>query len=823
MNRGYSAEEISSITKGKLFRAGSTTPVLHFATDTRKITDPVHSLFVAIRGENHDGHHFISDAYKFGIRSFIAENQQPFSALNDVSVIIVSHSLTALQHIAIHHRMQHDIPVIGITGSNGKTIVKEWLNLLLSDDQMIARSPRSYNSQLGVALSVLTLEPEHTFGLFEAGISMPGEMMRLQEMIRPSIGIFTNLGSAHQENFGSLQKKAEEKALLFSNTQAVIYPLKYSEIDEAVKKIAPAAARISWSTDFNAGVQITSHISISGKSELLLRWKGKEFQFHLGFIDPASVENAIQCIVTMLYLGYTEQEIASRLERLAPLPMRMELLNGINQSIIINDVYSNDLHSLEIALDFLKYNSSGLDRMVILSDIQQSGIPPQQLYEKVNLLLKEKGIHRLTGIGKDISSSSSAFSLTADFFQNTEEFLASFLPEEIHRKAILVKGARIYGFERITEILQDKTHSTVLEIDLNALSHNLNYFRSLLLPGTRLMVMVKAFGYGAGAYEISSLLEFNKADYLAVAYTDEGVALRKSGVSLPVMVMNPEMNSVSTLLRYQLEPEIYSFRMLHNFYQALLLSGADAAYPIHIKVDTGMHRLGFMPNEIEQLADALSQMPLIKIASVFTHLASTDEPLHDDFTHSQLAKFDRFCSLLKEKTGQQFFMHSLNTVGIQLFPSAQYNMVRLGIGLYGISSDENEQLHLKNVSSLRTVISQIKKLNTGESVGYNRRFIAEKDTISATIPLGYADGLRRSLSNGAGYVMIKGKKAPVLGNVCMDMTMVDITGIDCKEGDPVEIFGQEISLKEFARQSGTIVYEVLTGISQRVKRIYLQE
>lgn len=812
----YSIQQIAGIVGGELVRHDDSGPVHRVLLDSRKIVQPKEALFIAIRGERHDGHKYLNEVYDAGVRNFMVESE-PEGLFPGASFILVKNATLSFQVLAAQHRASFHIPVIGITGSNGKTIVKEWLNILLSDEYHIVRSPKSYNSQIGVPLSVWNMDESHQLGIFEAGISQPGEMERLAKVIQPTIGIFTSIGTAHSENFLSRRQLIGEKLNLFAKTDIIICP-EDADLMQLVLPWAPIKQIVfipdAWSS------RTSSH---HHHTFIKLTWRDREIPFEIPFTDRASVENVITCIYTMLVMEYHPDEIQSRLSRLSPLEMRLQLIDGENDCVIVNDAYSNDLQSLEIALDFLQQHARNHERVVILSDLFQTGLNDRDLHEKIAGLLAQKKIGTFIGIGKGMMKNASFYQENSRFFDSTESFLREKDSMSFSHVAVLVKGARDFRFERIAAALQEKTHDTILEINLSALAHNLNFFRSKLRPGTRVMVMVKAFGYGSGAHEVASLLEYHKVDYLAVAYTDEGVELRKAGVSLPIMVMNPERSSLPTLIRYKLEPEIYSFRTLESFVHALHATDALTPYPIHIKLDTGMHRLGFESSDIHKLSEILLSRPDLKIASVFTHLAATDEATHDAFTRLQLDRFDASVEIIEEKTKQKFLRHALNTGGIERFARNTDDMVRLGIGLYGVSASGADQAYLQSVSTMKTVISQIRTIPKGESVGYARNYVAAKDMRIATIPVGYADGLRRRMSNGVGYVMIKGKKAAITGNVCMDMTMVNVTDIPCEEGDEVEIFGQQISLSEFAAMNGTIAYEVLTSVSQRVKRVYHQE
>ncbi len=813
----YNFSRIAEITQGKVLTQNESGEIDRILLDSRKILRGNDALFIAIKGERHDGHQFLNEVYKAGVRNFIVEQEIDPSSFPDASIVQVNNATIALQQLAAFHRSQFELPVIGITGSNGKTIVKEWLNMMLADEYSIVRSPKSYNSQIGVPLSVWNIEPTHTLGIFEAGISMSGEMEKLAKMIQPTLGIFTTVGTAHSENFLSRRQLIGEKLNLFAKAETIICP----EDSDLMQLVIPWMS--SREIIFMPSVESATRSSHNHISSVEIKWLEQKLTFDIPFTDKASVENVITCIHCLLVMKYQASEIQQRLSRLVPLEMRLQLLDGENDCIIVNDAYSNDLQSLEIALDFLSQHSRAHVKTVILSDVFQSGLNEKELHQRIASLLQAKNVDTFIGIGKSMMRNSDMYPPSSLFFESTEDFLMKKGSSEYAHTAILVKGARDFRFERIVSILQEKTHDTILEIDLGALSHNLNYFRSKLKPGVKVMAMVKAFGYGSGAHEVASLLEFSKIDYLAVAYTDEGVSLRKAGISLPVMVMNPERSSLPMLIRYKLEPEIYSFRTLENFEKALHSSEAIVPFPIHLKLDTGMHRLGFEFSDMKRLAEIILSRPDLKIASVFTHLAATDESTHDAFTKQQLELFEAAVTVLEKITGQKFLKHALNTGGIERFRKSQYEMVRLGIGLYGVSASGEDQMFLKSVSTLKTVVSQIRNIPVGDSVGYSRKFIAPREMRIATIPVGYADGLRRSLSNGVGYVIVRGKKAPIVGNVCMDMTMVDITSIDCSEGDDVEIFGPNVSLHEFAKLSGTIPYEVLTSLSQRVKRIYLQD
>jgi len=806
----FSIHDIAKIAQGELAQERENRIIERLLIDSRKLTHAGDGLFFAIRSERNDGHNYIGDAYAAGVRNFVVE-RQPEASIPEANIVFVKNSVKALQLVAAAHRKQYDIPVVGITGSNGKTIVKEWLNQLLCDDFNIVRSPKSYNSQIGVPLSVWNMETVHTLALFEAGISMPGEMGELAKIISPTIGVFTSIGSAHSENFLSKRQLIGEKLNLFAQCPVVICP----EDGDIAALIQPWLATKTILRTPTA--EHATRASTATSATIELKWNEILLEFQLPFRDKASVENCITCITLMLHLGFEPTTIQDRLSRLTALEMRLQLIEGENDCTLVNDAYSNDLHSLEIALDFLGHHARQQSKTVILSDLFQTGLSDDELHKRIARLLSGKGITQFVGIGSSMSKHASNYPEHSLFFPSTEAFLAQLTTDEYVKRAILIKGARDFRFERIVSAFQQQTHDTVLEINLNALAHNLRYFKSKLPPSTKLMVMVKAFGYGSGAEEVASLLEFNKADYLAVAYTDEGVELRKAGISLPIMVMNPERSS-----RHKLEPELYSFRTANNFLQALIAAEITEPYAVHIKIDTGMHRLGFIAEEMHDLCAWLDANKQVRVASVFTHLAASDAIQYDDFTHHQLNIFNDCCDRIALHVKSPFMRHALNTGGIERFQDAAMDMVRLGIGLYGVSASGDDQQHLQTPGKWKTIISQIKQIKGGESVGYSRAFIAPFDMTIATIPVGYADGLRRTMSNGKGYVMVRGEKAPIVGNVCMDMTMIDVSAAHCSEGDEVELFGEHITLLEFARMCGTIPYEVLTSVSQRVKRVYVE-
>ncbi|MCX7744555.1 MAG: bifunctional UDP-N-acetylmuramoyl-tripeptide:D-alanyl-D-alanine ligase/alanine racemase [Flavobacteriales bacterium] len=821
----YTIEDIARICEGTCLQAGNRlNPVLYLCTDSRKVVFADSSLFIAIRGLYHDGHLFAEQAYSKGIRYFLINRDAAISLHADAVYVCVDDTLEAIQKLAAYHRRRFHYPVIGITGSNGKTVVKEWLYQLLSPSYQIIKSPGSYNSQIGVPLSLWNMASEHTLGIFEAGISKPGEMQKLARMIRPDIGIFTMIGDAHGENFSSVEQKIREKLQLFHSCHTLIYCRDHVAIHEVIRAYEPLRGIrfFTWSATQDAEMRVLSVSKFHGSTVLQLQ-AGEKFEITIPFTDHASIENALHGVATMLVLNVPVAEIQHTVAGLQPVAMRLEMKKGINGCRIINDAYNADLDSIRIALQYLFELGSHHKKTLILTDIQQSGKPEGQLYRELADLVNGYNFERVMLIGQAIAMHKNLFQRVSHIFSNTDELLQALPLLNFREEDVLIKGARVFQLERLDTFLVEKIHSTVLEINLNALAHNLNYYRSLLQPGTRLMAMVKAASYGTGEHEVAQLLEFYKADYLAVAYTDEGIHLRQQGVSLPVMVMSPETEHYDRMAQYRLEPEIYNQRSLTRFILFARSTTSDVP-PVHLKINTGMNRLGFDLEEISVLIRLLKENPQIQVASVFSHLAASESAQHDAFTEIQISRFNQACQMLYDALGYMPLRHILNTGGIERFPEAQYEMVRLGIGLYGVGATPEQSKHLMPVARMKTVISQIRKVPARESVGYGRSTVCEKDTVIATVPVGYADGYRRSLSNGIGAMVVNGMLAPVVGRICMDMTMIDITGIDASEGDEVIIFGDSIlPLEKLAQQMQTIPYEILTGISHRVKRIFVKE
>ncbi len=806
----FKSKNIAEIIEGKWQGANPDSEIDHISIDSRSLQNSTNSLFFALTGSNHDGHNYIDELYENGVRNFVVNRS---ISLANANFIIVKDTTEALQKFAAYYRRLFHFPVIGITGSNGKTIVKEWLNFLLSPDFNIIRSPKSYNSQVGVPLSIIAINEKHNLGIFEAGISTANEMQNLAEIIQPTIGILTNIGSAHDEGFDSLESKILEKLKLFENVDVLIY----CRSDSTIQLIKPSITTFSWSfTDSSADVFITQNVDNQGVS-LLLKSENLNFEVKIPFQDSASVENAIHCIMVLLYLKYGAEVIRNRISLLYPIEMRLQVKNGSNNTTIIDDSYSSDYQSLKIALDFLESQKQHRKKTLILSDIFQSGLSNDQLYANVQQLLEANNITRIFVIGDKISEYKNRFpNCTA--YGTTQNFIDDFELLDFSNESILVKGARSFKFEEIVSLLEEKTHETVLEINLNAISHNLNYFRSRLNPNVKLMVMVKAFGYGSGGFEIAKLLEHHNVDYLGVAFADEGISLKNSGIKVPIMVLNPESTSYSSIIQFGLEPEIYSIKGLQAFIKIASKSNL-VDYPIHLKLDTGMHRLGFQENDLAALIGILKSERCIKVQSILSHLATSDDVKSSEFAIKQITLFDRLSKMILDELSIKPLRHILNSSGISNFPDAQYDMVRLGIGLYSDMGNRD----LQNVGTLKSIISQVRSIPAGDSVGYGRKFIALKPTKVATIPIGYADGISRHWGNGVGYVLIKSRKASIIGSICMDMLMVDVSEIDCFEGDSVVIFGESPTVEEMAMKLDTIPYEILTGISQRVKRIFYRE
>jgi alanine racemase len=808
-------------------------------TDSRSLCFPEETLFFALKTQRNDGHRYIDDLYRRGVRHFVVEQvpEHYEARFPEANFLRVPHTLAALQRLAERHRDEFDVPVVGITGSNGKTMVKEWLYQLLLPSQKIVRSPRSYNSQIGVPLSVWLLNEQTEVGIFEAGISQPGEMLALRDIIQPTIGVLTCLSSAHQENFRSMEEKCMEKLELMHDTQAMIYCSDNDVVSRCIRRMHYQGEKISWS---QCDEQATLFVKAVEKGRVSYVWQGEEYTYEIPFIDEASIENSITCAATALCLGITPEQLAERMPKLEPVAMRLEVKQGQRGCILINDSYNSDINSLDIALDFMsrRDNSSpesgearrGLNKTLILSDIFQTGVSPEALYAQVSDLCIKRGISKFIGIGSELTAQADKI-LIADkqFFADVQHFLSSEAFAGLRNELILLKGARTFGFDQITEQLEQKVHETILEVNLNAVVENLNYYRSFLKPDTKMVCMIKADGYGAGAVEIAKTLQDHHVDYLAVAVADEGVTLRKAGITANIMIMNPEMTAFKTMFDYDLEPEVYSFRLLDALIRAARKEGITG-WPVHIKLDTGMHRLGFNVSgnsdnseysEIDELIDRLKHQNAVIPRSVFSHFVGSDSDDFDAFSAEQFAKFDAGSKQLQAAFSHKILRHMDNSAGIEHFPERQMDMCRLGLGLYGVDPRDNRIL--STVSTLKTTILQMRHVPAGDTVGYSRKGKIDHDSVIAAIPIGYADGLNRHLGNRHCYCLVNGQKAEYVGNICMDVAMIDVTGIDCREGDQVEIFGEHLPVTVLSDITDTIPYEILTGVSNRVKRVYFQD
>lgn len=829
MSKNYSLQKIAGIIHASWVQHVSDVEISDISIDSRSITNHDTCLFFAIVGQRNNGHTYIEELYNIGIRNFVVQEKVDVSKLPDANIIEVQNTLLALQILASKKRREYNFPIIGITGSNGKTIIKEWLFQLLYNDYNICRSPKSFNSQVGVPLSVWQLNSENTLGIFEAGISEPNEMQHLQNIIDPTIGIFTNIGTAHSEGFESIQQKAHEKFKLFKHAQCLIYCKDYEVIVNEIHNyneqhsIEKQIKTFSWSKKTKADLVIGKTSIQNNVTQIQGIYNNSFIQITIPFIDSASIENAIHCWCLMLYLGYDQDVIEERMLMLAPVAMRLELKEGINNCVIVNDFYNSDINSLAIAIDYL--NAQPVHKKtLILSDIFQSGINEEELYKKVASLVLSKNINRIILVGTAISKSKDYFNAEVEYYSTTSDFVQQFKSENFNSEAILLKGSRKFEFEKISQLLQQKSHETILEINLNALINNYRFFKSKLNANVKIMAMVKAFSYGSGSYEVANILQYNRVNYLAVAYADEGVELRRRGIKTPIMVMNVTSDSFDKILEYNLEPEIYCKRLLMQVSEwAKTKINKLKSFQIHLKIDTGMHRLGFLPSELDDAIHTIKLNGILQIKSVFSHLVASDNEEFDSFTNHQIVQFEEACKNISTQINYPFDMHMLNSGGITRFAHAQYDMVRLGIGLYGISNNEFEKPYLENVCTLKTIISQIKHLEAGDTVGYSRNGKIEQKTKIATLPIGYADGFSRKLGNGKFSVLIQGKKAKTIGNICMDMCMVDVTDINCNEGDEVIVFGQGITINEYANALETISYEALTSVSERVKRVYMKE
>lgn len=835
----YTIEKITTLIGARRYGEADAT-IGYLLTDSRSLSFPEETLFFAIKTERNDGHRYINDLYRRGVRNFVVETlpENRLQDYGDANFLKVVGVREALQRLAERHREEFNIPVVGITGSNGKTVVKEWLYQLLSwreenslmigealTRSEITRSPRSYNSQIGVPLSVWLLNERSRIGIFEAGISLPHEMAALRSIIQPTIGVLTNLGAAHQENFTSLEAKCKEKLTLFHDTKAVVYCMDDEIVTRCISQYVYRGEQISWSMKNEKAAFYVKEVSHPSPltSRLTYIYKGEEGRYDIPFIDEASIRNSISCACVALHFGITTEELTQRMSLLEPVAMRLEVKEGQHGCTLINDSYNSDFNSLDIALDFMnrRPDHSGRRRTLILSDIEQSGSDDHALYSEVAELVCKRGIEKFIGIGRRLIAQRQIFHSTeCYFYETTTEFTESDVFKGLHNEVILLKGARQFAFDQLTELLVRKVHETTLEVNLNAVVANLNYYRSMMHPDTKLVCMIKADGYGAGAVEIAKTLQDHRVDYLAVAVADEGVTLRKAGITSNIMIMNPEMTAFKTMFDYDLEPEVYSFRLLDALVKAARKEGITG-YPVHIKLDTGMHRLGFNESEIDELIHRLKSQDAITPRSVFSHFVGSDSDGFDAFSEQQFTRFKSGADQLQQAFDHHIIRHIDNSAGIEHFPERQLDMCRLGLGLYGVNPRTNKMIH--NVSTLKTTILQLRHVPAGDSVGYSRKTVLKRDSVIGAIPIGYADGLNRHLGNCHGYCLVNGQRAQYVGNICMDVAMIDVTGIDCHEGDSVEIFGDHLPVTELSDAIDTIPYEVLTGISNRVKRIYFQD
>jgi len=796
-------------------------PVIeHLGIDSRKPFDPANTLFIALRGERHDGHRYIPGLIQRGARFFVVDETTLPHA--EAVFLHVPDTLAALQQLAAWHRSRYGMPVIGITGSNGKTVVKEWLFQALRDKEHIVRSPGSWNSQVGVPLSVWAMAPEHTLAVFEVGISRPGEMERLARVVRPTIGVFTNVGPAHAAGFSSEAEKAREKALLFAGAEAVVFCADHVLVKEALRTTGITAPErlCGWSTVGPAWMQVSDIVTREAHTGLRITCEGSDFDLELPFTDHASIENALHCTALLLHLGHAPAFIAERMRHLVPVAMRLETAEGTHGTTLVNDAYSNDLASLTIALDHLVMLSHGRPKAVVVSDITGSGETPARLYGRMAAHLARAGVDQVVGVGPGITAHAHLFPVGSRFFADTDQLLEGFGPADMPGHVVLVKGARSFTLERAVERWQRQVHGTVLEIDLEAVRHNLNHHRALIAPGVRTMVMLKAFGYGAGALELARLLAHEQVHYLGVAYADEGIELRQNGIRTPVMVMNPEPVPFEAMHRYRLEPEVYDPPTLNEAIRFAELSNEPLV--VHIKLDTGMHRLGFGAAELTYLLDRLRQAPMLRVGSILSHLVASEDPSQDAFTRGQIEAFASMSAAITGVLDHVPLRHIANSAAIRRFPEAHFDMVRLGIGLHGIGADAQETALLRPVATLKAPVALLRDIPAGDTVSYNRRWTAERPTRLAVLPIGYADGLPRRAGNGVVSVWFGDQAAPIVGTVCMDMCMVDVTGLDVAVGDMALLFGAGHPVSELAERLGTIPYEVLTSIAQRVKRVHVR-
>ncbi|MDR3046149.1 MAG: bifunctional UDP-N-acetylmuramoyl-tripeptide:D-alanyl-D-alanine ligase/alanine racemase [Bacteroidales bacterium] len=793
-----------------------------FCFDSRKLIVPHATLFFAIVTSRNDGHKFIEELVKKGVENFIVtEPLNHFESHRKTNFLQVKDSVFALQQIAAFYRQQFTFPVVGITGSNGKTIVKEWITQMATPFFNVVKSPNSFNSQIGVPVSVLQIKPENNLAIFEAGISKPHEMAHLEDIIRPTIGILTTIGEAHNHDFNSLEEKLKEKLILFKNVNTIIYCKDHQLIDRFLQKQKyQHQQKISWGTDAEATYCISHKKNFVDHITLDIN----DHTFTIPFTDPTSIENTLHSIVFMLFMEINPTAIQKQLYNLKSLDNRMEIIEALNDSVIINDTYSLDMTSLKIALDFLNAQNQKKGKTLIISDFEQVKALQDADYKDLNLLLHSFGIHKFIAIGQQLSHHADCFDVKESyFFEKTEKFIDSLSQIDFYNETMLIKGARNFHFEQIIERLQLRTHQTVLTVHLPSIIHNLNYFRSLLKPKTKITAVVKALCYGLGDMGLIEELSYYHVDYFAVAYVDEGVMLRKRNITKPIIVLGAEVYSFEVMIQYLLEPEIFNINYLRLLDNILNQHAEIDSFNIHIKLDTGMHRLGFDPEELDELINIIKKSKKLKIASLFSHLAASEDVCEQEFTLQQIANFETMSSKVRTAFPYPIIRHLLNSTGIVNYSQAQYDMVRLGLGLYGLTHIEEVRPYLENPITLKTYITQLKKVKKGEYVGYNKTFCAERDSVIAIIPIGYADGYSRLFSNGIGKVTIKGQQVPVVGRISMDMTTIDVTDLEIALGEEVVIYGSSADLQQAAQAIGTIPYELLTTISMRVKRVCLME
>lgn len=791
--------------------------IAHLLTDSRKLIFPASSLFFALQTESQDGHKYIAELVKKGVFNFVVNRQFEHTQYRGINFLVVENVLAALHLIASKHRNHYEYPVIGITGSNGKTIVKEWMAQIMANQFNVVRSPRSYNSQIGVPLSVWEMSEHYNFGIFEAGISQKNEMDALEKIIQPTIGVLTNIGSAHEQGFMSIEEKLSEKVKLFTHAKVVIVPFELANR----LPIIPNQKMITWGKQEGAHLHLLSERISNGKTMITGSFYTMPFSIEMPFVDRVSIQNVIICLTTLLHIGLDLETIQLGVNQLRHLEMRMQIKKGLNHCQLLNDSYSNDLHSLVLTLDYAKQQSGNLPITLILSDFSQTYA---SAFEELVSVLLAYPIRKLYAIGpklfdillKDQRLKEKGCELS--FFENTDSFLSTLDTTCFKEELIVLKGARKFKFEKINTVLQLQLHQTQMEVNLTALANNYKLLKSTVGPRVKVMAMVKAFGYGSGSVEVASVLQFHHADYLAVAYVDEGVELRRAGIHLPIMVMNVDATAFDSLVQYHLEPELYSLSLTNDFLSYIQQQGLHN-FPVHLKLNTGMNRLGFDKDQIPLLCELLNHQQHIKVQSIFSHLSASGQDEFKLFTLSQLDTFNTFSAQIETTLGYETIKHIANSGAIFTHPNFHLDMVRMGIALYGIGVNRAE-----NVVQLKTTIAQIRKVSTHETVGYSRSGVLKRDSVIATVRLGYADGYSRKLGRNKGAMWVNGQLAPIVGDVCMDMTMIDITDIPgVQEADEVEVFGVHLPIEKVAAWAETIPYEILTSIGQRVKRVYLQD